>query len=114
MPLAKVEMSFEDFLFLALVNILFNGVEPLQSSWIFDGHNFSSLRSRGHPVTTKHFSYGSKRPKVWEETSKINFQDGSCGDHLGFSIGSFSYFVSTRCPNAHHQVMIQMDYRGDV
>ena len=27
-------MSFEDFLFLALVAILFNGVEPLWQSWI--------------------------------------------------------------------------------
>ena len=46
--------------------------------------------------------------------SKIDFQDGDCGGHLGFSIGSFSYFVSHKCPNAHHQVSIQMDYRGDV
>ena len=46
--------------------------------------------------------------------SKIGFQDGGCGGHLGFSIGSFSYFVSTRSPNAYHQVLIQMDYRGDV
>ena len=59
-------------------------------------------------------SFGSKRPKVWEETSKIDFQDGGCGGHLGFSIGSFSYFVSTRRPNAHHQVSIRLDYRGDV
>ena len=49
-------------------------------------------------------SFGSKRPKVWEEMSKIDFQDGGCGGYLGFSIASFSYFVSTRCPNAHHQV----------
>ena len=42
---------------------------------------------------------------------KIDFQDGSCGGHLGFSIGSFSYFVSTKRPDAHHQVWIQMDYR---
>ena len=45
---------------------------------------------------------------------KIGFQDGGCGGHLGFSIGSFSYFVSTRRPNAHHQVLIQLDYRGDI
>ena len=32
--------------------------------------------------------------------------NGGCGAHVGFSIGSFSYFVSTRCPNAHHQVSI--------
>ena len=45
---------------------------------------------------------------------KIDFQDGGCGGHLGFSISSFSYFVSHKRPNAHHQVSIQMDYRGDV
>ena len=46
--------------------------------------------------------------------SKIDFQSGGCGGHLGFSIGSFSYFVSHKRPNAHHQVLIQLDYRGDV
>ena len=45
--------------------------------------------------------------------SKNYFQDGGCGGHLGFSIGSFSYFVSHKCPNAHH-LLIQLDYRGDV
>ena len=43
--------------------------------------------------------------------SKIDFQDSSCGGHLGFSIGSFGYFVSHKRPNAHHQVSIQLDYR---
>ena len=33
-PLAKDEMSFEDFLFLALVAILFNRAEQLWPSWI--------------------------------------------------------------------------------
>ena len=42
---------------------------------------------------------------------KIDFQDGGCGRHLGFSIGSFSYFVFHKRPNAHHQVSIQLDYR---
>ena len=42
---------------------------------------------------------------------KIDFQDGGCGGHRGFSIGSFSYFVSTKHHNAHHQVSIQLDYR---
>ena len=42
-----------------------------------------------------------KRTKVWEVMSKIYFQDGGCDSHLGFSIGSiFSYYVSTRGPNA--------------
>ena len=44
--------------------------------------------------------------------SKTDFQDGGCGGHPGFSIGSFSYFVSHKHSNAHHQVSIQLDYRG--
>ena len=44
----------------------------------------------------------------------IDFQDGSCGGHLRLSISSFSYFVSHKSPNAHHQVLIQLDYRRDV
>ena len=51
---------------------------------------------------------------VLEEMSKIVFKDGGCGGHLGFSISSFGYLVSTRRPNAHHQASIQLDYRGDV
>ena len=46
--------------------------------------------------------------------SKINFQNGGCGGHLGFSISLFSYVSSHKSPNAHHQVSIQLDYRGDV
>ena len=45
---------------------------------------------------------------------KRSNQDGGCDGHLGFSIGSFCYFVSHKGPNAHHQVSIQLDYRGDV
>ena len=49
-------MPFEDFLFLALVAILFNGVEPLRPSWISYQHNFSSFRFRSHPVATEQVS----------------------------------------------------------
>ena len=49
-------MSFEDFLFLALAAILFNGVEPLQPSWISNRHNFSWFRFRSHPVATERIS----------------------------------------------------------
>ena len=42
--------------------------------------------------------------------SKIDFQNGGCGGHHEFSIGSFSYFVSHKRLNAHHQVSIQLDY----
>ena len=59
------------------------------------------------------FDPEAKRPKVWEEMSKIDFKDGGWGCHLGISIGLFSYFVSTGRPNAIHQVSFQLDY-GDV
>ena len=49
-------MLFEDFLFLALVAILFNGAEPLRPSWISHQHNVSSFRSRYHPVATEQVS----------------------------------------------------------
>ena len=101
-------MLFEDFLFVALVAILFNGVELLWPSWNSDQQNFSLFCSCCYYKA----SFGLKRPKVWEEMSKIDFKDGGCGGYLGFSIGSFSYVVSTRHPNA--QVSIQLDYRGDV
>ena len=45
--------------------------------------------------------------------SKIDFQDGGCGGHPGFSIGSSSYFVAHKLPNAHQQVSILLDYRED-
>ena len=52
-PLAKDKIWFEDLLFLVLTVILFNGAEPLWPSWISDRHNFSSFRSRSHPVATE-------------------------------------------------------------
>ena len=76
-------MSYEDFLFLALVAILFNGVEP--------------LRDLGFPIDTvlAHFDPEiilllQSKFQLKEEMSKIDLQDGSCDSHLGFSIGSFS------------------------
>ena len=49
-------MLFEDFLFLALVAILFNGVESLRPSWISDQHNFSLFGSKSHLVATEQVS----------------------------------------------------------
>ena len=46
--------------------------------------------------------------------SKIDFQMAAAVAILDFSIGSFSYFLSHKRANAHHQVSIQLDYRGDV
>ena len=83
----------------------------MRPSWIFDGHNFSLFHSRSHPVAKEQVSAQSD---LRFEMSKIDFQDGGCCGHLGFSMGSFSYFVSHKRPNAHHQVSIQLDYSGDV
>ena len=63
-------MLFEDFLFLALVATLFNGAELLQPSWISDQQDFSSFRSRSHPVATEQVSAQSdqrfgKRCRKW-------------------------------------------------
>ena len=91
-PLAKDETSFEDFLFLSSGGHLvqWSGTIAAILKWIADRHNFSSFRSRSHPVACNRASFGSRRPKVWEEMSKIDFQDGSYGGHLGCSISSFS------------------------
>ena len=66
-------MSFEDFVFLALVAILFNGAEPLRPSWISDGHNFSLFQSRSHPVATEQVSaQGNQR--FWKRCGKLIFK----------------------------------------
>ena len=46
--------------------------------------------------------------------SKIDFKLAAVVAILDFSIGSFSYFVPQKRANAHHQVSIQLDYRGNV
>ena len=60
------------------------------------------------------YSEVSNNQWVWEEMSKYDVQHEDCGGHLWFSIGSFTYFVSQKLPNAHHQVSIQLDYKGAV
>ena len=45
---------------------------------------------------------------------KLIFKMAAVVAILEFFNGSFSNFVSTRGPNAHHQVSIQLDSRGDV
>ena len=49
-------MPFKIFLFVALVAILFNGVEPFRPSWNSDKQNFSSFQSRRHPFATEQIS----------------------------------------------------------
>ena len=76
-------MSFEGlFLFLALEAILFNGAELLWPSWTSHRHNVSSFRLKS--FCCYRASFGSRQPKVWDEMSIIDFQDGSCGGHRIF------------------------------
>ena len=104
-------MSFENFLFLALPAILFNGVEPLRPSWICDRYNFSLFRSRSYPVATEQVSaksdqrFGKRCPKLIFKIDVVAILDFPSA-HLAILC-----FVSTKRPNAHHQVSIQLDYR---
>ena len=101
------------FNFSAQAAILFNGADPLQPFWIFDRHNFSLFRSRSHPVATEQVSAQSDL-RFEKRCRKLTFKMAAVVAILDFSIGSFSYFVSHKCTNAHHQVSIQLDYRGDI
>ena len=67
--------------------------------------------ARFNPVVTEQVSAQSNQ--MFEKICRKLIFKMATG-HLGFSIGSFSYLVSTRRPNAHHQVSIQLDYTGNV
>ena len=67
----------------------------------FQSTKFSLFRSRSLPVATEQVSAQSNQ-SFFKRCRKIYL-------HLGFP-----QFVCTRRPNAHHQVSIQLDYRGDV
>ena len=61
------------------------------------GFPIDMFRSRSHPVATEQVSAQSDQSdQRFGKILKINFQDGCCGSHLGFSI----YFVSAKSPNA--------------
>ena len=84
--------------------------------WNHCGHlgiPINKILARFDPVATEQVSAQSDQ-KFGKRCRRIHFQDGGCAGHFGFSIGSFSYFVSHYSPNAHHQVSVQLDYRGDI
>ena len=80
------------FLFLALVAILFNEAEPLWLSWIPDLHDISSFYPE--VILLLRSKFRLKVTKGLRRESKTDFQNGGCGDHLGFSIGSV---IATLC-----------------
>ena len=74
----------------ALAAILFNGAESFKTIldfWLIRFYLVSIQKSSCCYTA----SFGSKRPKVWEE---IDFQDGGCGRHFGVSIGSILAILS--------------------
>ena len=104
-PIGQGDVVWRFSFFLALAAILFNGAEPLQPSWIFDRHNFSLFRSRGHPVATEQVLAQSDL-RFEKRYRKLIFKLAAVVAILDFSIGSFIYFVSHKRANAHHQVSI--------
>ena len=97
-------MFFEDISIFSS-GILFKEAEPQRPSWISHRLNFRLFRSRSHLVATEQVS------------AQINQRFGKRCQKLIFKMAiwifcwlSFSYFVSTRCPNAPHQVSIHLNY----
>ena len=59
-------------------------------------------------------SFGSKRPKVWKEMSRTDFQNGGSGGYLGFSLRSV---LPILCLLGALMLIIKfqlLDYTGDV
>ena len=65
---------------MGMAAILFSGAEPFKQMV-----NTLSIPKSSYCYRA---SFGSNRPKVWEEMSKIDFQDADCSGHLEFSIHS--------------------------
>ena len=102
--------SFEDFLFVALVAILFNGVEPLRPSWNSD----NKILARFYPVTTEQVLAQSNQ-KLGKRCRKLIFKMAAVAAILDFLLAHLAILcLLGALYNAHHQVSIQLDYRGDV
>ena len=102
-------MSFEDFLFFS---ILFNGAEHCGHLWFSIGTISVCSDPESHLVATEHVSAQSDL-RFEKRCRKLIFKMAAVVAILDFSIGSFSYFASHKRANAHHQVSIQLVYRGD-
>ena len=101
------------FLFLTLAAILLNGSEPQRPSRISDRHDFSSFNPE--VILLLQNKFWLKATKGLQRNVENWFSRWRLWQPCWiFDLLSFSYFVSTRRPNAHHQVSIQLDYRGNV
>ena len=104
-------MSFEDFVFFSSGGHLIQWSRTIAAILDFQS-NFSLFGSRSHLVAKEQVSARSNL-RFEKRCRKLIFKMAAVVA-IGFSIGSFNYFVSHKHPNAHHQVLIQLDYRGDV
>ena len=104
-PLAKDKMSFEDFLFFSSGGHLVQWSRTIAAILDFRSENFSLFRSRSHPVATEQVS-AQNYLRFEKRCRKLIFKMVAVVAILDFSIGSFSYFVSHKRANAHHQVSI--------
>ena len=102
-------MSFEGFLFVALVAILFNGVEPFQPFWNSEQQSFSSFPSRSHPVATEQVLAQTDQ-RFGKKSQKLTVKMAAVAAILDFLSAHLAILCTGR-PNAHHQVSIQLVYR---
>ena len=96
----RIFKTFYHIWFLAA--ILFNGTEPFEQ--IVNTLLIQKLSC------CYRANFSSNRPKVWEEMSKIDFQDGRCGGCLGFSINSVLAILCLLGIPMLLIVSIQLDY----
>ena len=62
---------------------MFNEVDPFRSSWVSDRYNFSSFRSRTHPVATEQVS-AQNDPRFGKRCQKLIFKMAAVAAILNF------------------------------
>ena len=84
--------------------ILFNLVEPLRPSWIFDRHNFNSFQSRSHPVATEQVSAQSDQ-RFGKRCRKLIFKMAAVEAILDFLSAHLFVCVEVLRPSQPNGVM---------
>ena len=84
---------------MGMAAILFNGAEPFEQ--------FANTLSIQKSSSCYSASFSSNRLKVLEEMSKIDFQDGGCSGHLGYSIDSV---LAILCPLGAQMLLIKFQF----
>ena len=87
---------------------MFNGAEPLRPSWIFDRYNFTLFRSRSHPVAKEQVLAQSDL-RFEKRCRKLIFK---MADVVAILVILLAHLAILCLISA--QMLIIMDYRGDV